>query len=77
MTIIYSEAVLNESDKTTIDEIIPLLNEYQRKAFLGLYCEKLRYGSATWISNFTGISPMTLIAVKRDAELENDPRARP
>ncbi len=62
MTITHREVVLDESDKTMIGKMMPLLNECQRKALLGLYYEKLGYGSATQISDLTGMSLTTLIA---------------
>ncbi len=47
MTIINMEGVLDKFDNTIIGKMMPLLNEYQRRTFLGLYREKLGYGSAT------------------------------
>ncbi len=47
MITIHREAVLNESNKTMIDKMMPLLNVYQCRTFLGLYCEKLGYGIIT------------------------------
>ncbi len=54
---------MDESDKTMIGKIMPLLNECQRKAFLSLYYEKLGYESTAQIFNLTGMSLTTLTAL--------------
>lgn len=69
---------MDESDERMIGKMMPLLDEHQRRVFLGLYCEKLGYGSATQISDLTGMSPTTLTAAKKEVQgLKCDPRARP
>ncbi len=65
---------MDESDKTMIGKMMPLLNECHRKALLGLYYKKLEYESTTQISNLTGMSPTTLTA--RSVMLQNLKTAR-
>lgn len=69
---------LDDGMKDTIAAMMPLLDEYQRRMFLSLLTTNLGWGSASEISEFTGLSMTTLTKGKAEAKmLLRDPKARP
>ena len=69
---------LEDGMKDVIATMMPLLDERQRRIFLSVLSENLGWGSASDISEFTGISLQTLTRGRSEADLlPRDPRARP
>ena len=69
---------LEDGMKDVIATMMPLLDERQRQIFLSVLSENLGWGSASDISEFTGISLQTLTRGRSEADLlPRDPRARP
>lgn len=69
---------LDEGTEEHIAIMMPLLNEYQRRIFLASLASSLGWGSASEISDYTGVSMTTLKKGKDEIEsLMKDPKARP
>lgn len=61
-----------------IGRMMPLFDEKERRLFLGSLIEFLGHGSLKKVQELTGISHVTLIAGKKEAQsLEVDPKAKP
>ena len=70
--------MLGEKDKKFLGQMMPLLDERTRRLFLASFAESKGYGSATQISEITGVSKQTITAGKKELkDLVCDPRARP
>lgn len=69
---------LDDGMKDVIATMMPILNERQRRIFLSVLSEDLGWGSASDISEFTGISLQTLSRGRAEvANLPRSPKARP
>lgn len=69
---------LDDGMKDVIAAMMPILDERQRRIFLSVLSEDLGWGSASDISEFTGISMQTLSRGKAEvAKLPRSPKARP
>jgi hypothetical protein len=69
---------MQECEKQFVGVMMTLLDERQRRIFLGSYSQCLGFGSVKELHELTGVSAPTIIAGKRDAdEIIPDPKARP
>lgn len=70
--------VLEDDVERFVGTMMPLLNEKQRRIFLGSLSVMLGTGGATELSELTGVTPQTITAGRRDAEKAvKDPGAKP
>lgn len=68
---------LDEAEKEFVGRMMPILDERQRRLFLGGYSKALGYGSASQLAELTGITIQTISAGRKEVEsLLNDPAAR-
>ncbi|MBO4334623.1 MAG: hypothetical protein J5846_02150, partial [Desulfovibrio sp.] len=67
---------MQECEKQFVGVMMTLLDERQRRIFLGSYSQCLGFGSVKELHELTGVSAPTIIAGKRVAdEIIPDPKA--
>ncbi len=70
--------MMDDTTKTRISKMMPLLDERQRRLYLSIEALGLEYGGITELSELTGASRSTITNGMREAEaLCEDPKARP
>ena len=69
---------MEDGMRTLIGKMVPLLDERQRRVFLGLAADAVGRGGVTEVVELTGAGKNTVYQGKREArDLPDDPRARP
>lgn len=69
---------MQQKQKDFIGYMMPILNEKQRRFFLAKYSECIGYGSASEISDLTGVSQRTISSAKKEfSDAVCDPESRP
>lgn len=70
--------LMQACEEQFVGVMMTILDERQRRIFLGAYCQCLGYGSLKELQNLTGVSAPTIIAGKNEcAKISPDPKARP
>ena len=68
---------MEDAEKDFVGYMMPLLDEKQRRLFLGGYSKALGFGSASQLAELTGVTIQTISAGRKEIEtLEKDPLAR-
>ena len=70
--------MLEQKEADLVGIMMPILDERQRRIFLGSLSEYLGHGSVKDLQDLTGVSKVTIISGKKEARsFTKDPKARP